>query len=365
MFLGLKSRVADWWERNERRLSSFALFTGFIVDNLTLTRITLNSVSVALFSYLLVAGFCIIVLNFLENTPERQGFKAKIHAFTLIILQFTFGALFSGFLVFYSRGASIGASWPFLLILFFILIGNEFLRTRYIRIGFQMIIFFIALFSYSIFFMPIMTKKVGAGVFLLSGAASLLLIYLFLRLIGLVSPERFSKSKPFVLGGMIAVFGLMNFLYFKNLIPPLPLTLKEAAVFHDLKKLPSGEYLVTAEAKKWHEKFRLREIVRVSAPCEPLYFWSAVFAPTDLEIDVTHVWLKFSEAKGQWLETFRTTFPIKGGRVGGFRGFSLKERVTPGLWRVDVKTPRGQVIGRMSFRALEKEAQVDFVEEIK
>src|SRR3989344_8611228 len=217
MFLGLHNRVVNWWERNEIRLSSFALFAGFVVDNLTLNKLTLNGVSFTIFLYLLIASFSIIVLNFLENTPERRGFKSKIHAFTLIILQFTFGALFSGFLVFYSRGASIGASWPFLLILFFILIGNEFLRTRYIRIGFQMIIFFTALFSYSIFFMPIMTKKVGAGVFLLSGAASLLLIYLFLWLIGLVSPERFSKSKPFVLGGVIAVFGLMNFLYFKNL----------------------------------------------------------------------------------------------------------------------------------------------------
>src|SRR3989344_3134724 len=97
MFLGLHNRVVNWWERNEIRLSSFALFAGFVVDNLTLNKLTLNGVSFTIFLYLLIASFSIIVLNFLENTPERRGFKSKIHAFTLIVLQFTFGALFSGF----------------------------------------------------------------------------------------------------------------------------------------------------------------------------------------------------------------------------------------------------------------------------
>src|SRR3989344_5523830 len=365
MFLGLHNRVVNWWERNEIRLSSFALFAGFVVDNLTLNKLTLNGVSFTIFLYLLIASFSIIVLNFLENTPERRGFKSKIHAFTLIVLQFTFGALFSGFLVFYSRGASISASWPFLLIILFILIGNEFLRTRYIRISFQILIFFIALFSYLIFFLPIITKKINAGIFLLSGASSLILIYLFIRFIGWLSPERFGQSKSFVLGGVIIVFGLMNFLYFENLIPPLPLTLKEAAVFHYLKRLPSGEYLVTAEDKKWYEKFYWRGTFKIEASGEALYFWSSVFAPTDLEIDITHVWKKFDEGKAMWVENLGTTFPIKGGRTSGYRGFSLKEKISVGLWRVDVLTPRGQVIGRKSFQVKESAEAVNVIEKIK
>lgn len=36
-------------------------------------------------------------------------------------------------------------------------------------------------------------------------------------------------------------------------------------------------------------------------------------------------------------------------RNEGFRGFTKKENIFPGKWRVDIKTERDQVVGRVRF----------------
>ena len=38
-----------------------------------------------------------------------------------------------------------------------------------------------------------------------------------------------------------------------------------------------------------------------------------------------------------------------GGRDGGYRGYSIKNDVTAGKWRVNVKTGDGKLIGRVGF----------------
>lgn len=44
----------------------------------------------------------------------------------------------------------------------------------------------------------------------------------------------------------------------------------------------------------------------------------------------------------------RIPLKISGGREGGYRAYSLKQRLEPGDWRVDVETEDGRVIGRVS-----------------
>ena len=55
--------------------------------------------------------------------------------------------------------------------------------------------------------------------------------------------------------------------------------------------------------------------------------------------------------------TDRIPIAIAGGRERGYRGYTVKQRVTPGNWRVDVETAEGRVIGRVSFRVEEPEGE--------
>ena len=82
---------------------------------------------------------------------------------------------------------------------------------------------------------------------------------------------------------------------------------------------------------------------------ERAYVFSSVFAPTDLNTKIIHDWQYFHKAKGEWISVSKITFPINGGRSEGYRGFSIKSGVFEGRWRVDIKTERNQIIGRVRF----------------
>ena len=82
---------------------------------------------------------------------------------------------------------------------------------------------------------------------------------------------------------------------------------------------------------------------------DPLYFYSAVFAPTKLKTTIVHRWQYFDRVREEWVTASDIPFPISGGRGEGYRGYSMKTALFPGLWRVQVMTERGAVIGRFRF----------------
>ena len=111
-----------------------------------------------------------------------------------------------------------------------------------------------------------------------------------------------------------------------------------------------GNYKVLGEKRKWYRSLPLfpPETVHLETGA-PLYVFSPVFAPTDLNTTIVHDWQYFDEENNVWVSSTRTSFSIVGGRDKGYRGFSVKDNVFQGKWRVDVKTERGQVIGRIRF----------------
>ena len=45
---------------------------------------------------------------------------------------------------------------------------------------------------------------------------------------------------------------------------------------------------------------------------------------------------------------------ISGGREGGYRTYTFKQRLDPGDWRVDVETEDGRVVGQVSVAVAER-----------
>jgi hypothetical protein len=81
----------------------------------------------------------------------------------------------------------------------------------------------------------------------------------------------------------------------------------------------------------------------------PLYAYSAVFSPTSFKMNVIHEWQYYSTSTDTWVTRGRVTLATTGGGDRGYRTFSMEENLTPGKWRVNVKTPQGQIIGRLNF----------------
>jgi hypothetical protein len=353
-----------FYEKYERHLSSLALVAGFIFDNLTLQRIDLLFENVSILSYLVFSGGSIVLLNYYKEFPPLRKMTLKIQSFLPFLIQFAFGGLFSAFFIFYTRSAALSSSWPFMLVLLFLLIGNEFFKEYYQKIAFQTSIYFVAVFSFFIFFVPVILKTMGALVFVLSGIVSVFVIYLFTRLLSKVVPRSYLESKMALRNSLLSIFVVINILYFTNLIPPIPLALKSSGVYYAVERVAES-YQVIGEEKAWYESLPFFSSKKISwRSGMPLYVFSSVFAPTNLNTKIIHDWQYRDQAAGKWVSTSKITFPIRGGRGGGYRGFSTKSSLFIGEWRVDVKTGRGQVIGRVRFDIEPAPSKIELIDEV-
>ncbi len=341
-------KVMKFLRNNERYLSPLALFVGFIFDNITLKRIDLWSTNFILFSYLAVAGICIVFIQLYKNKKSYWKVVRKIEPILPIVLQFVFGGLFSGYLLFFSRSAPLVVSWFFVLLLLSLLIGNEFFRKHYEGLVFQISIFYFSLFSFAIFFIPVMLGKMGMSIFLLSGFMSLVIIAILLFCFSLLMPKRIKNKMNIITISIASIFIAINFLYFTNIIPPVPISIKDVGVYHLVVRNTDGKYLVNKEVQKWWKFGILGNKIHIQNG-EPVYVYSSVFAPTNLNIKILHKWQYYDKTKDKWVTLSTVLFPIVGGRDSGYRGYSFKRNVFPGKWRVDVTTERGQIIGRISF----------------
>jgi hypothetical protein len=342
--------LTNWYLRNERWVSSLSLIGGFVFDIFALKRIDLFWENLWVGAHLGVAALGIILINLLEN--RKGALSAKIyriaHFWLIIIIQFAFGGLLSTFLVFYFRSGTLSSSWPFLLVLAIVFIFNELLKHHYARLIFQTSVLFISVYSFAIFIVPVIVHQIGPGVFILSGLFSLAIISFFVICLRYISRESFQKSKRLLFLTIIGITALVNFLYFANLIPPIPLSLKDAGVYHSIVRNAGGNYSVTGEKQGFWDYFKLYEPFH-ELKGQPIYVFSSIFSPTKLNTQIVHEWQHYDETTKKWTTITQTKLFIVGGRDGGFRTYSTKTISLSGLWRVDVKTLQGQLIGRIKF----------------
>ena len=324
------------------------MVAGFAFDNFMLYRIDLLIDNVILIFYLVVVTVCIFLINLHEAGVLGGRRFYYVSSLAPFPMQFAFGGLFSVFTVFYTRSAALSVSWFFVLFLLFMLVGNEFFRSRYRRMNFQINVLFIAIFSYAVFAVPILAGRMGAAVFLLSGAASLAIIGALAFLLLFFMPSRARETKWRIVRSISAIFIVTNALYFLNIIPPIPLSLKEGDVYHSIARTSGGDYIGEREPSAWYDFFKTTQTMHL-VQNEPAYFFSAVFAPTRLNTKIFHNWQYYDDKADEWKSRTRIELPVVGGRDGGYRGYSMKTNLEQGLWRVDVETERGQVLGRTNF----------------
>ncbi len=348
--------LAAWYMRY---ISPLALIGGFIADNLILLkRVDVWTSHALLFSYLAIAALSIIILNLITTGRIRNTWVLKITPLIPVVTQFAFGGLFSGYLSLYSRSASFPLSWVFVVIVTALLLGNERFVRQYMKFSFQMSMFFAVLFSYLIFFLPIVFHRIDQWMFVWSGLVSLVIIACFLRFIGYLMPELLKRERTRVARIIAVIFIVFNVLFFSNAIPPLPLALKSAGIYHSVERTQDGVFHLGAESEPWYREYIPHTTVFHHTPGSIAYAYSAVFAPTGISTVILHEWQYYDPSVGEWLTKSTVRYPIIGGRDGGYRGYSFYKSVVEGKWRVNVITQYGRLIGRISFTVVDVEVPV-------
>src|SRR3989338_10470224 len=172
---------------------------------------------------------------------------------------------------------------------------------------------------------------------------------LFLILAWLINKSRFVSIRKKLLISIGSVFIIFNILYFTNIIPPIPLSLEFKAVYHNVTKITEGQYRAIYEKNPWYLLRKQSHTIHING-IEPVYVFTSVYAPIDFTTSIMHQWQYFDENGRRWITTDSILLPIAGGRDEGFRGFSRKENIFPGSWRIIVRTKRQQILGYVYFR---------------
>lgn len=355
-------RLREIYSRYERLLIPGALLLGFLADIIFFAFIDFDFAIIALSIHLAVAALSIAFINFYEDGVLRGRFFNYLRFIAPSILQFTFGALFSAFVIFYSFSGSVFASWPFILVLVFLMIANEIFRKYNHRPDIHIAVFFFALFSFLNLAIPYLTRSLGTLIFILSGILSLVIIGLFIwGLSTYLRNIRIIKGRIYAL--IAGIFISMNIFYFTNLIPPIPLTIQEVGIYNHIERV-GDDYKLTSREETFFEKIRPGNRFYVNKDIGEAYGFSSVSAPPGMELEIIHEWQFVFNDLG-WVTKSITSFPITGGREGGFRAFSKTSQIEPGKWRLNIRTKNGQIIGRYNFKVVKTDDLPPLITEIK
>ncbi len=333
----------------KRHWLTVAFFLGFIVDNLTLNRVDQLFDNVLLFSYVALAMLGILFLYAATAGKLPESITPHARKFTPLIVQYAFGGLLSGMLIFYGRSGDWTESWPFLLIILAVIYFNETIHDRASRLVFNLSMLFVGLFSYVVLVVPVATGYMGPWVFLGSGLLALVIMRFFLYALRAVIPNFFDLQKRSVVFVIGLIFAAFNFLYFTNIIPPIPLSLKEVGIYHSLLRFDDGTYELKYEKGSWWQFWKRSDTVFHPGKGGDIFCFAKVFAPTRIATDIYHGWDYYDEEKKEWVRRSRLSYTISGGRDDGYRGYTQISNFKDGKWRCSVETARGQVLGRENF----------------
>ena len=340
-----------------RALPAIAFFGGFLWDALTLGR------TVAAMDLWLLTGYLAGAAGILWYLGHRQATVAPIASETpepwwrvsgpYLLLQFFFGGLFSALFIFYFKSSSHLLALLWALGLGGLLVANEFLEDRYRRFTLTWALFGLCAMLLLNFVIPHVVGSISAFWFVFSTLAGAGLAH-GLRL---KTPGQPGRIKP-----MWAIAAGLLIAYAADVIPPVPLVKRDIAVGHALSR-SHGDYVLQLEKTPWWLFWRSVSSEFHLEPGERLYCVSAVFAPSGLDTRLYHRWSRYDPDKG-WVMTSRIGFGLAGGREGGYRGYTWKQNLAPGEWKVAVETEDGRTVAvhRFELSAQPLAADAEMVE---
>lgn len=339
--------------------------SGVTYDTATLTRIDRLQDNLVLMLYLALLGTLIVLTGRLgiEPPPDREQL-ASLPPFPRWVLmsrpyypmasQFLLGGLFSAYTIFYSRSATLTGTAVFFALLTMLLVANEFLRDRLSNLRLLISLYAVVCFAFFTFFLPVMTGYMNAAIFVLGAIVSVAVILRVAQLIYRNNPERSRGEAIGVTVPAAALIGLLVGFYFLNWIPPVPLSLKFGGIYHDVQR--AGDRFELTFEKRWYEFWKRSDTTYPSN--QPIYCFTAVFAPVDLNTTIYHHWYVRPNNAGSFIHADRIPIKISGGREGGYRAYSFKQRLDPGDWQVDVESQDGRIIGRVSVQVVDSSEAV-------
>ena len=359
----MKSTLAHYYLKLKKAFPAIFFFGGFFLDVATMGQFISNLDLFLLLFYIVVAGAILLVMGrrgdpqgALPSEPgeenehvqnihsQKQSRFQKIKHWVrteglLFGLQFCYGSLFSALSIFYFLSSSYLPSFFIVIALAILLCLNEFLESHYHRFTLTWTLYGLCTILYLNFALPHLFHSIASIWFFISTALGVTLIFIL---------KKYSTHAKGSIWPVTAVGIILVLLYLGNAIPPVPLVKKEMIICRDLVK-QGTVYSARIEKPAWWFFWRKTETNARIAPGEKLFCFTSIFLPAGIDCKLYHKWMYYDDHKKSWVETSRMGFFISGGRLHGFRGYTYKQKLTPGEWQVKVETETGRVLGDIHF----------------
>ena len=326
-------------------------FGGFVWDALTIGRHVAAFDLIILSAYLSAAAAILYGLGqpavVWPSTWPRwlgklyQRLRAAIATWANLpyfLLQFLFGSMLSPLFILYFQSASHGLAWVMTLLLGALLVGNEYMESKYRQFTISWALFGFCAMLLLNFALPFLLGSIHAAWFYLSTLLGASLAY------GLYKKTRKHNGniKPVWLIALLLMLA-----YRFDVIPPVPLVKRDLAVAYALTKV-GGEYQLSQQPSSWWVFWRKTSNELEVTAGQRVYFFSSVFAPGGLNTRLYHRWQWHDEKRG-WQTQSRIGYSLAGGRENGFRGYTYKQGLQAGDWRVSVETENNKTVAVHEF----------------
>ena len=257
-----------------------------------------------------------------------------LYQFFSFFTSFFLGSVLAYSLIYYSSLSDIFSVWPLFLIILIAIILNETLKDKIFDIS----IFMLAINFYFILNTPIFLGEVSNSSFYLSLIIAFVFNFFIIQLLKFIYYE---PAHNFLYLMFLFLLPLMIYsLYYFKYLPAVPLKLNDANFYSYIEKVNDEYYKEEIKKNIIKNFFFLKDIQidKKNLSDNQLYFFSAILSPRNAKIKslVTHNWEKYNVKNKNWEEKLVVNFPIYGDREGGYRGYSVKNNLEPGEWRVKV-----------------------------
>jgi hypothetical protein len=332
-----------------RHWLTIAFLLGFATDLVLLNQVdnALDNLVLLFYVSLATTSLVLFYVGVAEKVSPRLGsFFLK---YMPAAMQYSFGGLLSGMLIFYGRSGDFLVSAPFLVLIIAVMIANELMKKRSDRLLYNLMVYFIGVFSYLVLIVPVVIGEMGNLVFIGSGLLALLVMYGLVKLLAKVIPHFLLIEQRMIVFAIGTIYVLFNSFYFFNIIPPIPLSLTELSIHQFVERTTVGGYRMMTEEVSWFTHLGILPTTFHPMAGDGVYCFARVYAPTSLKTDIVHRW-EYQDKNGDWQEHYVQSYGITWENRNGYRGFTTVKSISDGLWRCSVETPRGQVLGRETFR---------------
>lgn len=342
----MKNRILNYYHQHEKRLDLSFFLGGFIFDVFTLAEVNDPFSITQQIIYLIITG-CILYFEYLlpADHQPKNSFIKNIWEYRKLIFHFCLGSLISIYSLYFLISSSFFTSLVFVLFLLGLLIANEIKFVQESQINIKLSLYVIVLFCFYSMMWPILIGFVGITPFVLSIITTGLNIYLVYKLIIKKSIDVNDAQKKILLPSF-SVITIFVLFYFLGWIPPVPLSVQNMGIYHNVEKIQNAYHL--QHQNPWWRFWQTGDQEFLAEPGDRIFFFAKISSPAGFNDEIILHWYNYHPKLG-WQSTDKVRMNVRGGRSEGYRGFSVKQNYTEGQWRVSVETTDEREIGRLYF----------------